>query len=111
MLTAKMYEAVKSDIEYTQDKVLQYVKAKGRIIEYVQETGSITNAQVRELCRINNEVYCNDEFVTALLTQISWNVNFIKRRLKRNVCCDISPIENKLRLSVFKMSIKSSIEL
>lgn len=50
MLTAKMYEAVKSDIEYTQDKVLQYVKAKGRIIEYVQETGSITNAQVRELC-------------------------------------------------------------
>lgn len=27
MLTAKMYEAVKSDIEYTQDKVLQYVKA------------------------------------------------------------------------------------
>ena len=34
MLTAKMYEAVKSDIEYTQDKVLQYVKAKGRIMEY-----------------------------------------------------------------------------
>lgn len=50
MLTAKMYKAVKSDIEYTQDKVLQYVKAKGRITEYVQETGSITNAQVRELC-------------------------------------------------------------
>ena len=50
MLTAKMYEAVKSDIEYTQDKVLQYVKAKGRIMEYVQETGSITNTQVRELC-------------------------------------------------------------
>ena len=50
MLTAKMYEAVKSDIEYTQGKVLQYVKAKGRIMEYVQETGSITNAQVRELC-------------------------------------------------------------
>ena len=50
MLTAKMYKAVKSDIEYAQDKVLQYVKAKGRIMEYVQETGSITNAQVRELC-------------------------------------------------------------
>lgn len=50
MLTAKMYEAVKSDIKYTQDKVLQYVKAKGRIMEYVQETGSITNTQVRELC-------------------------------------------------------------
>lgn len=50
MLTAKMYEAVKSDIEYMQDKVLQYVKAKGRILEYIQKTGSITNAKVQELC-------------------------------------------------------------
>lgn len=50
MLTAKMYEAIKSDVEYMQDKILQYVKAKGRIIEYIQETGSVTNAQVRELC-------------------------------------------------------------
>ena len=35
MLTAKMYQAVKSDIEYMQDKVLQYVKAKGLIMEYM----------------------------------------------------------------------------
>lgn len=35
MLTAKMYQAVKSNIEYMQDKVLQYVKAKGLIMEYM----------------------------------------------------------------------------
>ena len=35
MLTAKMYQAVKSDLEYMQDKVLQYVKAKGLIMEYM----------------------------------------------------------------------------
>lgn len=50
MLTAKMYQAVKSDIEYMQDKVLQYVKAKGLILEYIQRTGEITNAQVQDLC-------------------------------------------------------------
>lgn len=50
MLTAKMYQAVKSDIEYMKDKVLQYVKAKGRIMEYIQKTGDITNAQVQDLC-------------------------------------------------------------
>ena len=50
MLTARMYEAVKSDVEYTRDRVLQYVRAKDRIMEYIRETGSITNAQVRELC-------------------------------------------------------------
>ena len=50
MLTAKMYQAVKSDIEYMQDKVLQYVKAKGLIMEYIQRTGEITNAQVQALC-------------------------------------------------------------
>lgn len=27
------------------------------------------------------------------------------------MCCDIIPIENKLRLSVFKMSIKSPIKV
>ena len=50
MLTAKMYEAVKSTVEYTKDRSIQYIKAKEMIMEYVQETGSITNTQVRELC-------------------------------------------------------------
>ena len=28
MLTAKVYEALKSDMEYTRDKTIQYIKAK-----------------------------------------------------------------------------------
>ncbi len=28
MLTAKVYEALKSDVEYTRDKTVQYIKAK-----------------------------------------------------------------------------------
>ena len=50
MLTAKMYEAVKSNVEYTQDQLLNYIKAKGRILDYLQRTNFITNEKVRELC-------------------------------------------------------------
>ena len=28
MLTARVYEMVKSDVQYTRDKVVQYIKAK-----------------------------------------------------------------------------------
>lgn len=28
MLTAKVYEALKSNVEYTRDKTVQYIKAK-----------------------------------------------------------------------------------
>lgn len=48
MLTAKVYEAIKSDIEYTKDKVIQFVKAKNRILDYLEE--AITNEKIRELC-------------------------------------------------------------
>lgn len=50
MLTAKVYDAIKSDVEYTQDTLLRYVKAKGRILEYLQTADSITNEKIRELC-------------------------------------------------------------
>ena len=33
MLTAKVYEALKSDVEYTRDKVVQYIKTKNMILE------------------------------------------------------------------------------
>ena len=49
MLTAKVYEAIKSDIEYTKDKVIQFVKAKNRILDYLEEE-AITNKKIRELC-------------------------------------------------------------
>lgn len=50
MLTAKVYEAIKSNVEYTQDKVVQYVKAKTMILDYLEREDSITNEKVRELC-------------------------------------------------------------
>ena len=37
MLTARVYEAVKSDIEYTRDKTIQYIRAKEMIIEYIKK--------------------------------------------------------------------------
>ena len=35
-VTARVYEAVKSDIEYTRDKTVQYIKAKDMITEYIK---------------------------------------------------------------------------
>ena len=50
MLTAKVYEAIKSDVEYAKDKVLQFVKAKNRILDYLENEEFITNEEIRELC-------------------------------------------------------------
>ena len=50
MLTAKVYDALKSDVEYTQDTIIRYVKAKNLIEEYLQSAEFITNEKVRELC-------------------------------------------------------------
>lgn len=50
MLTARVYEAVKSDVEYTRDKTVQYIKAKGMILEYLKTNMSIKNSVIRELC-------------------------------------------------------------
>lgn len=37
MLTARVYEAIKSDVEYTRDKTVQYIKAKEMIAEYIKK--------------------------------------------------------------------------
>ena len=50
MLTAKVYDAIKSDVEYAQDTVSRYVKAKSLIEEYFQSAEFITNEKIRELC-------------------------------------------------------------
>lgn len=50
MLTPKVYEAIKSDVEYTQDKTIQFIKAKNRILDYLKQERSITNEKIRELC-------------------------------------------------------------
>lgn len=50
MLTAKVYEALKSDVEYTRDKTIQYIKAKNMILEYLQGNDKITSAKIQEMC-------------------------------------------------------------
>ena len=50
MLTAKVYEALKSDVEYTRDKTVQYIKAKNMILEYLQTNDQITSAKIQEMC-------------------------------------------------------------
>lgn len=50
MLTARMYEAVKSTVEYTKDRSIQYIRAKEMIMEYIESNGYITNEKTRELC-------------------------------------------------------------
>ena len=50
MLTARTYEALKSDVEYTRDRVVRYIKAKTMIIDYLQKNGEITNSTIQELC-------------------------------------------------------------
>ena len=50
MLTAKVYEALKSDVEYTRDKTVQYIKAKNMILEYLQTNDQITSPKIQEMC-------------------------------------------------------------
>lgn len=50
MLSAKTYEAVKTAVDYTKDKSIQYIKAKEMILEYIHGNGFITNEITRELC-------------------------------------------------------------
>ena len=55
MLTARVYEAVKSDIEYTRDKTVQYIKAKDMITEYIKLQGYINRSTVQELCGFTDQ--------------------------------------------------------
>ena len=50
MLTAKVYEALKSDVEYTRDKTVQYIKAKNMILEYLNLNDTITSGKIQEMC-------------------------------------------------------------
>lgn len=50
MLTAKIYDELKNSVDYTKDKAIQYIKARGMILEYIRDRGFINNELVRELC-------------------------------------------------------------
>ena len=55
MLTARVYDAIKSDVDYTRDRGVQYIKAKEMIIEYIKIHGFITRMTVQELCGFSNQ--------------------------------------------------------
>lgn len=51
MMTQSAYHQVKSDVQYTQDKTVTYLKSKDLILEYLSTHDSINNETIRELCR------------------------------------------------------------
>ncbi len=55
MLTARVYDMVKSDIDYTRDKVVRYIKAKEMILEYLDKNEYITSAIIQELCGFSKQ--------------------------------------------------------
>ena len=55
MLTAKVYEVVKTDVAYVQDKTITQINAKGRILDYLQQKDTITSSVVQELCGFNKD--------------------------------------------------------
>lgn len=50
MLTSRVYDAMKLDIEYAQDIIVNYIRAKDKILEYLNINGSINIEKVRVLC-------------------------------------------------------------
>ena len=55
MLTAKVYEVVKTDVAYIQDKIVTNIMAKSRINEYLQQREFIDSATVQLLCGNNKD--------------------------------------------------------
>ena len=50
MLSLKVYETVKTDVAYVQDKTVCQIQAKDRILEYLKHKPWITNQKAQELC-------------------------------------------------------------
>ena len=58
MLSLKVYETVKTDVAYVQDKTVSQIQARDRILEYLKHKPSITNQKAQELCGLNkNQTY------------------------------------------------------
>ena len=47
MLSLKVYETVKTDVAYVQDKTVSQIQAKDRILEYLKHKPSITNRKAK----------------------------------------------------------------
>ena len=77
MLSLKVYETVKTDVAYVQDKMVSQIQAKSRIMEYLQHKPSITNQETQELCGFNkNQTYyilhqmCKEKTTTRSLNDL-----------------------------------------
>ena len=82
MLTAKVYEALKSDVEYTRDKTIQYIKAKNMILEYLQSNDKITSAKIQEMCGFTKQQARTviDKMRNEELQEIMERLDFIEFR-------------------------------
>ncbi|MCI5883783.1 MAG: hypothetical protein MRZ84_07120 [Eubacterium sp.] len=82
MLTAKVYEALKSDVEYTRDKTIQYIKAKNMILEYSQSNDKITSAKIQEMCGFTKQQARTviDKMRNEELQEIMERLDFIEFR-------------------------------
>lgn len=55
MLSAKSYENLKSDIEYTRDKTIQYIRAKNMVLDYLESHSQITSNSIQEMCGFSKQ--------------------------------------------------------
>lgn len=53
MFTERVYHSIKSEVEYVQDRTVNYIKARGRILDYLEKDNKITNETVRRLCNVS----------------------------------------------------------
>ena len=67
MLSLKVYETVKTDVAYVQDKTVSQIQAKDRILEYLKHKPSITNQKAQELCGYtkDQEMCIRDRFCSC----------------------------------------------
>ena len=55
MLTAKVYEAVKTDVAYIVDRTVTQIKATERILDYLEKKEEVTSTIVQQLCGFNKD--------------------------------------------------------
>lgn len=55
MLTSVVYDAVKTNIEYVQDKTINYLKAKRLVTEFLENENLISRLEVQKLCGLSDK--------------------------------------------------------
>ena len=55
MLTSAVYEKIKTNIEYVQDRTIDYLKAKRLIVDFLESEGFISRSEVQRLCGLSDK--------------------------------------------------------